>query len=48
VAGEKGKSSEVRFAPISDRDVRTLKHIYATNPTPPDVSIPQPLEWGGD
>jgi len=46
VAGEKGKSSEIRFAPISDRDVRTLKHVYATNPVPPDVSSPEPLEWG--
>jgi hypothetical protein len=46
IPGTKGKGSEIRFAALGDRDVKTLKRIYAMQPTPSDFSLEQPLEWG--
>ena len=44
--GPKNKPSEIHYAGLSERDINTLKHIYATECVPNDFSLPQPLEWG--
>ena len=44
--GPKNKPSEIHYAGLSDRDINTLKHIYATECVATDFSMPQPLEWG--
>jgi predicted Zn-dependent protease len=46
VSGGKGKGSVIHFGTLNDRDIKTLKHIYGMPPTPPNFSLPQPLQWG--
>jgi hypothetical protein len=46
VSGGKGSGSVIQFGILSDRDVKTLKHIYASPPTGLGVTLQQPLEWG--
>jgi predicted Zn-dependent protease len=46
VPGSKGKPAEIKYAGLSDRDVNTLKHVYALPPLPDGFSTSQPLEWG--
>jgi predicted Zn-dependent protease len=42
----KGKPAEIKFGGLGERDVNTLKHIYASDPPPERFSLPEPLEWG--
>lgn len=44
--GLKGKPAQIKFSPISARDVNTLKKIYESPPLPEGFSMPQPQEWG--
>jgi len=46
IPGAKGKPAEIRYAGLSDRDINTLKHIYALPPLPEEFATAQPLEWG--
>ncbi len=41
----KGKTAQVHFAPVSTRDINTLKKIYESPAVPPTISLEQPLEW---
>jgi predicted Zn-dependent protease len=43
-AGAK-KKAPVKFAGIGVRDINTLKRVYEAAPTPPSLSLSQPLEW---
>ncbi len=40
-----GKAASVKFAPIGQRDINTLKRLYESPVVPPDLSLQQPLEW---
>ncbi len=44
VAGAK-KKAPVKFAGIGVRDINTLKRVYEAAPSPPGLSLSQPLEW---
>jgi hypothetical protein len=41
----KGKATQINFAPVSTRDINTLKKIYESPSVPSGVSLEQPLEW---
>ncbi len=43
-AGAK-KKAPVKFAGIGVRDINTLKRVYEAAPSPPGLSLSQPLEW---
>jgi len=40
-----GKAASVKFSPIGQRDINTLKRLYESPVVPPDLSLEQPLEW---
>ncbi|MDQ5937717.1 MAG: hypothetical protein QG574_5076 [Cyanobacteriota bacterium erpe_2018_sw_21hr_WHONDRS-SW48-000092_B_bin.40] len=39
------KKAPVKFAGIGVRDINTLKRVYEAAPSPPGLSLSQPLEW---
>ena len=41
----KGKPVQLHFAPVSTRDINTLKKIYESPAVPNTISLDQPLEW---
>jgi predicted Zn-dependent protease len=41
----KGRPAQIHFAPVSTRDINTLKKIYESPAVPPGISLEQPLEW---
>ena len=40
-----GKPQTLHFAPVSTRDINTLKRIYESQQLPPGITLGQPLEW---
>ena len=40
-----GKPTQVHSAPVSLRDINTLKKIYESPAVPQTISLDQPLEW---
>jgi predicted Zn-dependent protease len=41
----KGRPALIHFAPVSTRDINTLKKIYESPAVPAGISLEQPLEW---